>query len=203
MVLLLGHSEDGRGQWEWEGSSAGLWNECVPEKTTCGAKAVCLCMIQPFIISVFQNLGSGCFFRSPAFFSESGGKFCRIEVRHFFPPKGGSRYVVHCICTTSVSSPSNCWCLLLAPVSPQSPCRHMTHVHGGRFSMRQNQLGRPSNVFFRFGIAIRPNGRSNGVFAQVFSFFPASLGHNRLCALHPPNPVQDEQEFPTVSSMVP
>ena len=50
-------------------------------------------MIQPFIISVFQNLGSGCLFRSPAFFSESGGKFCRIEVRHFFPPKGGSRYV--------------------------------------------------------------------------------------------------------------
>ena len=93
MVLLLGHSEDGRGQWEREGSSAGLWNECVPEKTTCGAKAVCLCMIQPFIISVFQNLGSGCFFRSPAFFSESGGKICRIEVRHFFPPKGGSRYM--------------------------------------------------------------------------------------------------------------
>ena len=94
MVLLLGHSEDGRGQWEREGSSAGLWNECVPEKTTCGAKAVCLCMIQPFIISVFQNLGSGCFFRSPAFFSESGGKICRIEVRHFFPPKGGSRYII-------------------------------------------------------------------------------------------------------------
>ena len=96
MVLLLGHSEDGRGQWEREGSSAGLWNECVPEKTTRGAKAVCLCMIQPFIISVFQNLGSGCFFRSPAFFSESGGKFCRIEVRHFFLPKGGSRYVKDC-----------------------------------------------------------------------------------------------------------
>ena len=50
------------------------------------------CMIQLVIISVFQNLGSGCFFRSPAFFSESGGKFCRIEFRHFFPPKGGSRY---------------------------------------------------------------------------------------------------------------
>ena len=94
MVLLLGHSEDGRGQWEREGSSAGLWNECVPEKTTRGAKAVCLCMIQPFIISVFQNLGSGCFFRSPAFFSESGGTFCRIEVRHFVPPKGGSRYML-------------------------------------------------------------------------------------------------------------
>ena len=61
-------------------------------KTTRGAKAVCLCMIQPFIISVFQNLGSGCFFRPPTFFSESGGKFCRIEVRHFFPPKRGSRY---------------------------------------------------------------------------------------------------------------
>ena len=27
------------------------------------------------------------FFTSPAFFSESGGKFCRIEVRHFFRPK--------------------------------------------------------------------------------------------------------------------
>ena len=94
MALFLGHLEDGRGLWEREGSSAELWNECVPEKTTRGAKAVCLCMIQPFIISVFQNLGSGCFFRSPAFFSESGGKFCRIEVRHFFPPKGGSRYIV-------------------------------------------------------------------------------------------------------------
>ena len=32
MVLLLGHLEDGRGQWEREGSSAGLWNECVLEK---------------------------------------------------------------------------------------------------------------------------------------------------------------------------
>ena len=32
MVLLLGHSEDGRVQWEREGSSVGLWNECVPEK---------------------------------------------------------------------------------------------------------------------------------------------------------------------------
>ena len=42
-----------------------------------------------FLSSVFQNLGSGCFFRSPAFFSESGRKFCR----HFVPPKGGSRYV--------------------------------------------------------------------------------------------------------------
>ena len=40
------------------------------KKTTRGAKAVCLCMIQPFIISVFQNLGSGCFFKSPAFFFE-------------------------------------------------------------------------------------------------------------------------------------
>ena len=30
MGLLLGRSEDGRGQWEREGStSVGLWNECV------------------------------------------------------------------------------------------------------------------------------------------------------------------------------
>ena len=56
MVLLLGHSEDGRGQWELEGSSVGLWNECVPEKTTRGTKAVCLCMIQPFIICFFRIL---------------------------------------------------------------------------------------------------------------------------------------------------
>ena len=32
------------------------------------------------------------FFQVSGVFSESGGKFCRIEVRHFFPPKGGSRY---------------------------------------------------------------------------------------------------------------
>ena len=87
MVLLLGHSEDGRGQWEREGSSAGLWNECVPEKTTCGAKAVCLCMIQPFIISVFQNLGSGCFFRSPAFFRNPAENFAGLRSGTFFRPK--------------------------------------------------------------------------------------------------------------------
>ena len=67
--------------------------ECAPEKLLAAQRQLIpLCMIQPLIISVFQNLGSGCFFRSPVFFSESGGKFCRIEVRHFFPPKGGSRY---------------------------------------------------------------------------------------------------------------
>ena len=32
MALFLGHLEDGRGLWEREGSSAELWNECVPEK---------------------------------------------------------------------------------------------------------------------------------------------------------------------------
>ena len=77
-----------------EGNGNGKVRVCS-RKTTRGAKAISLCMIQPFIISVFQNLGSGCFFRSPAFFSESGGKICRIEVRHFFPPKGGSRYIAH------------------------------------------------------------------------------------------------------------
>ena len=74
-----------------EGNGNGKVRVCS-RRTTRGAKAISSCMIQPFIISVFQNLGSGFFFRSPAFFSESGGKFCRIEVRHFFPPKGGSRY---------------------------------------------------------------------------------------------------------------
>ena len=81
MVLLLGHLEDGRGQWEREGSSAGLWNECVLEKTTHGAKAVCLCRIlDPDVFSGLRR-----FFRNPA-------EFCRIEVRHVFPPKGASRY---------------------------------------------------------------------------------------------------------------
>ena len=71
MVLLLGHSEDGRGQWEREGSSAGpgLWNECVPEKATCGSKAVCflydptgyhLCFSESWIRLFFQI--SGVFF---------------------------------------------------------------------------------------------------------------------------------------------
>ena len=79
-----------------EGNGNGKVRVCS-RKATRGAMAVSLCMIQPFIISVFQNLGSGCFFRSAAFFSESGGKFCRIEVRHFFPPKGGSRYALICV----------------------------------------------------------------------------------------------------------
>ena len=79
-----------------EGNGNGKVRVCS-KGTTRGAKAISVCMIQPFIISVFQNLGSGCFFRSPAFFSESGGKFCRIEVRHFFPPKGGSRYILYFI----------------------------------------------------------------------------------------------------------
>ena len=32
LVLLLGISEDGRGQRKREGSNVRLWNECVPEK---------------------------------------------------------------------------------------------------------------------------------------------------------------------------
>ena len=93
MVLLLGHSEDGRRQWEREGSSAGLWNECVPENTTRGPKAVCLCMIQPFIISVFQNLGSGCFFRSPALFRNPAENFAGLRSGTFFRPKEDPVYV--------------------------------------------------------------------------------------------------------------
>ena len=46
-------------------------------KTTRGAKAVCLCMIQPFIMSVFQNLGSRCFFQV------SGVFFFRNPVDNF------------------------------------------------------------------------------------------------------------------------
>ena len=61
-----------------EGNGNGKVRVCS-RRATRGAKAISLCMIQPFIISVFQNLGSACFFKSPAFFSESGGKFCRIE----------------------------------------------------------------------------------------------------------------------------
>ena len=79
------------GRWA-RAMGTGRFDRAPEELHTRGAKAISLCMIQPFIISVFQNLGSGCFFRSPAFCSESGGKFCRIEVRHLFPPKGGSRY---------------------------------------------------------------------------------------------------------------
>ena len=95
MVLLLGRSEDGRGQWEREGSSVGLWNERVPAKTIRGTRAVCLCMIQPFIICFSESWIRMFFQVSGGLFSESGGKLCRIEVRHFFPPKGGSRYTVY------------------------------------------------------------------------------------------------------------
>ena len=60
-------------------------------KSNRGAQAFCLCMIQPFIIWVFQNLGSGCGFRSPAFFSESAGKFCRMRSGTFFSLKEDPR----------------------------------------------------------------------------------------------------------------
>ena len=78
-------SEDGKGQWEREGSSDWVLEWVCSRKTILGAKVVCLCMIQPFIIWVFPNLGSGCglqvvgvsFFRNPA------ETICRIEVRHF------------------------------------------------------------------------------------------------------------------------
>ena len=67
-------------------------NECVPEKTTCGAKAVCL-YDPTFYHLCFSESWIRMFFQVSGIFSESGGKFCRIEVRHFFPPKGGSRYI--------------------------------------------------------------------------------------------------------------
>ena len=63
---------------EVEGSipRSSVRHECAPEKTTRGTKAVCLCMIQPFIISVFHCFSeswirmffqvSGFFFRNPA-----------------------------------------------------------------------------------------------------------------------------------------
>ena len=87
MVLLLGHSEDGRGQREREGSSVGLWNWCAPEKTTRGAKAVCLCMIQPFIISVFQDLGSVVFSGLRRFFRNPAENFAGLRSGTFFRPK--------------------------------------------------------------------------------------------------------------------
>ena len=52
-------------------------------KTTRGAKAVCLCMIS----SVFHHLGSGCFFRSPAFFRNPAANFAGLRSGTFFRPK--------------------------------------------------------------------------------------------------------------------
>ena len=50
-------------------------------------KAGSLCMIQPFIISVFLNLGSGCFFMSPAFFRNPEENFAGLRSGTFFRPK--------------------------------------------------------------------------------------------------------------------
>ena len=87
MVLLLGHSEDGRGQWEREGSS-------VLHKNDSRRKGNFLVYDPTFYHLCFSESWIRMFIQvSGVFFSESGGKFCRIEVRHFFPPKGGSRYV--------------------------------------------------------------------------------------------------------------
>ena len=61
--------------------------ECGSRRTARGAKAISLCMIQPFIISVFQNLGSGCFFRSPAFFRNPAENFAGLRSGTFFRPK--------------------------------------------------------------------------------------------------------------------
>ena len=88
MVLLLGHSEDGRGQWEREGSSAGLWNECVPEKNYSWRKGSLLvydptfyhlCFSEPWIRMFFQV--SGVFFRNPA------ENFAGLRSGTFFRPK--------------------------------------------------------------------------------------------------------------------
>ena len=87
MVLLLGHSEDGRGQWEREGSS-------VLQKNYSQRKGSFLVYDPTFYHLFFRILDPDVFSGLRRFFSESGGKFCRIEVRHFFPPKGGSRYRV-------------------------------------------------------------------------------------------------------------
>ena len=78
----------GEGNGNWKAPVIGLRNKCAPETLLMAQRQFApLCMIQPFIISVyFQNLGSGCSSRFSAcfFFSESGETFCRIEVRHFF-----------------------------------------------------------------------------------------------------------------------
>ena len=54
----------GEGNGNGKAPALGCGMSVLQKRTTRGAKAICLCMIQPFIISVFQNLGSGCFFRS-------------------------------------------------------------------------------------------------------------------------------------------
>ena len=69
-----------------EGNGNGKVRVCS-RKTTRGAMAVSLCMIQPFIISVFQNLGSGCFFRSPAFFRNPAENFAGLRSGTFFRRK--------------------------------------------------------------------------------------------------------------------
>ena len=99
MVLPLGPSEDGRGQWEREGSSVGLWNECAPEKTTCGAKAVCCLLVyDPTFYHLFSEPWIRMFFQvSGVFSSESGKKFAGLRSGTFSAQRRIQVYAYNCI----------------------------------------------------------------------------------------------------------
>ena len=88
MALLLSHSEDGRGQWEREGSS-------VLQKNYSRRKGNFLVYDPTFYHLCFSESWIRMFFRSPAFFSESGGKCCRIEAGTFFRPKEDPGICLH------------------------------------------------------------------------------------------------------------
>ena len=79
----------GEGNGKGKAPVIGLWNECVPEKRPwCRGS---LLVYDPS--GFFKILDPDVFPGRRRFFSESGGKFCRTEVRHFFEPKGGSRFI--------------------------------------------------------------------------------------------------------------
>ena len=81
----------GEGNGNWKAPVIGLRNKCAPEKLLMAQRQFApLCMIQPFIISVyFQNLGSGCSSRFSAcfFFRNPGKHFAGLRSGTFFSLK--------------------------------------------------------------------------------------------------------------------
>ena len=69
-----------------EGNGNGKVRVCS-RRTTRGAKAISSCMIQPFIISVFQNLGSGFFSGLRRFFRNPVENFAGLRSGTSFRPK--------------------------------------------------------------------------------------------------------------------
>ena len=67
--------------------------ECAPEKTIRGTKAISLCMIQPFIISVFQNLGSDVFSGLRRFFRNPAEHFAGLRSGTFFAQRRIQVYI--------------------------------------------------------------------------------------------------------------